>query len=353
MNFFSRAKQMDKRFSSWLILVALFAASTGRADLSSTDWMSSTEDTTSDEAPSTPTPTLGASSATPPTPAAAPVSGAADDKVGREAFGPKARDLSISFDAVPMLNFALNVVNIFGNTGQTADGIIAWPSGFGNTISMKYMLTDAIAIRGLVGAAFSNTTTTTYYAHPVDVADPDVAAGDEKEIQDSTSTNINAMWLGGGAEYRDTLFDRLQGYGGVEARFGFGGGSTSTDYGWRYNQDAADFGVVVDGTSRVLRADQGMFGWLTARAFVGVEYFIVPKVSLGAEYGLSMTFAGQGRGVVETETWNAADEEAVVDNEPGGQSEGGFFATGDLGSALDMTNVAPVGAGSLLLTVYF
>lgn len=263
-------------------------------------------------------------------------------------WGPKKGDFGLAFDAVPMMNFALNAVNIFGDTGQQAAGLVNWPQGFENTITLKYMMSDNLGIRTLFGANVLDRTSSTFYPHPIDVADPEILPGDEIEIEDKLHESTSGFWLGGGFEFRDTLYERLQGYGGMLAVFGMSGSSSNTQYGWAYDTDAADFGVIGEGTTRPLKTDSGLTSWFSARAFVGVEFFVLPQVSLGAEYGLSMTFASKGRGMTTTEVWRAEDNKAEIEEEEGSSSGSNVLVSPDIGNAMGAE-----GQGSLFLSVYF
>lgn len=54
--------------------------------------------------------------------------------------------------------------------------------------------------------------------------------------------------------------------------------------------------------TRTLEVKNGFGFGITVRAFVGVEYFIAPKMSIGAEYGYALGFNTRGYGETTTES---------------------------------------------------
>ena len=213
---------------------------------------------------------------------------------------PVAGDIGIGFDATPVLDFGLNMVNIMNNTGQTAGGLASWQSGASQTLTAKYFLTDSTAVRIRVGINNASSTENSLYTNPVEDADPDEDS--PSEISDTVSSSSSLVLLSGGYEMRRG-YDRIQGFYGGEALLGISSTSSSTSYGWQYNDEAYDFNVISDGSSRALEETSGMALAVGVRGFVGVEYFIAPKISLGAEYGWAIGFNSQGQGSSASEVW--------------------------------------------------
>jgi hypothetical protein len=150
----------------------------------------------------------------------------------------------------------------------------------------------------------------------------------------------------------------LQGICGGEALLGLASSSASTEYGWTYSQEAADLGVIGDGSERSLSGDSGMNLVFGVRGFAGVEYFIASKISLSAEYGWSLSTSKAGRGSSEVERWEVEEagegEEApagtsVVDSEPSAGSGGGVFIGVDNGPDAAFSG----GSGALTLNFHF
>ena len=177
-----------------------------------------------------------------------------------ENYLPEAGDYAIGADASSMLSYFGNMLNGGSNTG--------FGMGFTNgatAITGKKFMTDQMAYRGMVRLGFGSTSVTT----------PNGAN------EDVVKTSYNNVTLGGGVEYRRGS-TRLQGYYGAMAMVGLGGGKTSYEYG----------AGVVDGQTTETKAGS-TFG-LGVRAFVGAEYFVLPKISIGGEFGWGLGFSSTG-----------------------------------------------------------
>ncbi len=137
---------------------------------------------------------------------------------------------------------------------------------------------------------------------------------------DSNTTDPNAKvtdtWknsqngLGLGYEFRKGK-NRLQAFYGGEVNLNFGGGSKD-EYTYGNSMDNNDsiptttvsftcnFAMPVD--YRVTdQKTAGGFGF-GLRGFVGVEYFIFPKISLGGEFGLGFMYNKVGEGEINSES---------------------------------------------------
>ena len=177
-----------------------------------------------------------------------------------ENYLPEAGDYAIGADASSMLSYFGNMLNGGTNTG--------FGMGFTNgatAITGKQFKTDKMAYRGMVRLGFGSTSVTT----------PNGAN------EDVVKTGYNNVTLGGGVEYRRGS-TRLQGYYGAMAFVGLGGGKTSYEYG----------AGVVDG--QITETKAGSTFGLGVRAFVGAEYFVLPKISIGGEFGWGLGFSSTG-----------------------------------------------------------
>jgi hypothetical protein len=93
---------------------------------------------------------------------------------------------------------------------------------------------------------------------------------------------------------------------------------------------------VLSASSRITKAKSGSTIGIGARAFVGVEYFFAPKVSVGGEFGWGLAIATQGDGKVTTESWdNANSTVKTTETKTGG---GGYmgFDTDNFGGCIYM-----------------
>lgn len=275
---------------------------------------------------------------------------AQDDK--KVTYLPEQGDIAVGFDAAPILRY---VGNIFNNTsdngldnlaGQafSAQGLEYFAiDGITPDISImgKYMITDNLAVRANIGVQHRSLTTNRYVAD--DFANIENPLNESKLVDTrfDAKKGFSAII---GAEYRMGV-NRIQGvFGGG---FLFGRNSSKTEY--RYanaltpvNQfPTTSLDDVAFGNYRKLNevTDSNLiFGFA---ANVGVEYFVAPKVSLGAEVNLSIYSVNGGQTYIETEGYNTAKECVETRNElvsPGDKAY--VFGTNNLG-------------GSLYLSFYF
>lgn len=262
---------------------------------------------------------------------------------------PEQGDFVIGFDAVPVIDFALNAVNVMNNTGQTAQhpGFV---SGFSNIIVGKYFLEDNIAIRARFGFEGGNNSFTDYFDNPKDVYNYPTEPDKWGEVKDVTTMSGKDIFLGGGLEFRRG-HNRLQGFYGGEVLIGLASNSTKTKYGVEMDKEAADnFYTNADGSlvssGRVLKARSGNAITLGLRGFAGVEYFVAPKISLAGEFGWALGVVTSPRGSVKTETWDGTNFKAEVETTkgPAKGSSIGFQIDDGISSAL---------GGSAALSILF
>ena len=113
---------------------------------------------------------------------------------------PETGDIALGFNAVPVLDFGLNTINIMNNTGQTASGLADYPAGTSGSTSLKYFMTETEAVRVRVAFNYDSSVENSLYTNPVEDADPD--NDDPGEISDKVTTNFSSILLSGGYEWR-------------------------------------------------------------------------------------------------------------------------------------------------------
>lgn len=242
---------------------------------------------------------------------------------------PEAGDWSIGADATPFLNY---VGNFFGK--QNANIAPTWNFFNGQTITVKKFDEAQKAMRASVRLGFvtngekdmvadrsvpsPTATGTTGY--------PNQAAQKENKWSDR-QTNI---MLSVGMEKRKGK-TRLQGYYGADVgimisntrdKFTYGNGlvanSTSTaspnvavsgaDAFANYNTganvaSASSVGIQgAYGSARMIDRKAGLTFGIGVRGFIGAEYFILPKMSLGAEFGWGIGYSMTGASSTKWET---------------------------------------------------
>ncbi len=248
---------------------------------------------------------------------------------------PEAGDYAISMDAIPVIDFALNAVNIQNNVGSTAQHP-GYVGGFNQVIVGKYFADATTAYRAKVAINTNSTKTTTYFDDLNDVA---TGVASPAEVSDEMKSKTTQIILGGGMEMRRG-HNRLQGFYGGEVLLGFNSSSTSNTYGMSYDATGETNGWLVGGDNRVTESKSGMGITFGLRGFAGVEYFFAPKISVGAEFGWGLGITTTPRGETTTEYWD--DPNATGTNSqrtetkegPNKSSSSGFQADNDISSAL-------------------
>ncbi len=221
-----------------------------------------------------------------------------------EAYLPEAGDWAIGIDATPFLNY---FGNFFGKTGPNGAPSFNFLTT-NQTITGKYFVESGMAYRGSIRLGFNGNKMTDMVANrgvataPVYPAVPEMV---ENEMKMST-TNIG---IGGGLEWRKGT-TRLQGFYGADLGIGFNSTKTTYSYGnaltatTAANPVAVDPADDIDGTNlttdtygnaaRVTEFKAGSTFGVGLRGFIGAEYFVLPKLAVGGEFGWGLVFTTTG-----------------------------------------------------------
>jgi hypothetical protein len=221
-----------------------------------------------------------------------------------ETILPEAGDWAISFDAVPFLNYFGQMLS---NAGASSPAV-GYTNGYPWAIKGKMFKDEKTAYRGGLRLGFgSNTWRNEVVQAQAGTFVPPAYPSEPARVEDTWKRSYNSIVLSGGMEMRRGK-TRLQGYYGGEVLIGFGGWKDAFEYGnTLFSGAIAASSVFVDGSSAYAT------DWTTAgvnnfttdyngndarytemkvssmtiglRGFIGVEYFIFPKISIGAEYG--------------------------------------------------------------------
>lgn len=262
-------------------------------------------------------------------------------------YTPVEGDWAIGIDATPFLSYFGNFIG--GNDGNTAP---SWNFLTNNqTITGKYFVADDMAYRGSLRIGFGSQSAS-------NMIDQDGAAAPSYPnlptmVEDTWKQGNTNIGLSGGIEWRKGS-GRLQGFYGGELGIALGSGSTTYTYGNAMTTTGAtstDWGTgnlngdPYYGNGRLTeQSGGGMFG-IGLRGFIGAEYFVLPKLSLGGEFGWGLTFMSMG---AVTETWESTDGTAIatIDHEV---SQG----TSSFGIDTDSNNSVFGPAGSIRMTFHF
>lgn len=246
-----------------------------------------------------------------------------------ENYLPEAGDWAIGIDAVPMLNY---IGNFFGKAGDNMHAGTIWtPSNPSMVFTGKYFVEDDMAFRGGIRLGFGSNSETTMVGDrgatpPATNPWPSALPTVENKMKNGY-TNVGLTF---GIEKRKGT-TRLQGFYGAELGFLIASTSEKYTYGNALTEasaatpvtvDAADdFGTNViygetDGNGNAIDLRQishksGVNFSLGLRAFIGAEYFIIPKLSIGGELGWGLAFNISGKSTDVYETVGETDGQAA------------------------------------------
>ncbi|MBI4930295.1 MAG: hypothetical protein HY841_06000 [Bacteroidetes bacterium] len=229
-----------------------------------------------------------------------------------ESFLPDSGDYAISFDAMPFLNYAGNLFS--GNTSANNSPTASWVDPTTMTITGKQFTSAKTAYRGTVRIGFvsvkesglvPDAAATTAPVYPSSILT-------RSDVHKVSKANIG---VGIGKEWRRGK-TRLQGLYGAEGMIWMSAQSQTYEYG-----NALSSTVEVDTTTgttynfgsnittdeygnmaRIKKEKEGTLFGLGIRGFVGAEYFLIPKISVGAEYGWGIGVVLIGEGTTQIES---------------------------------------------------
>lgn len=274
----------------------------------------------------------------------------AEDKEQKQ-YLPEEGDWALGIDVVPILKYIGNAFNGTNGTNELSHvGGTPFTSGhFGNqglmpTVSImgKYMLTDEWAVRANVGLMISSANDKAY--------SPDDKAlltnpFSEAKVVDGARYDRNGMSMLLGAEYRKGA-RRIQGVFGAGLLFAFQ--NSKETYSWgnaltEINQSPtshafANMPTLPTGYRALKQNGAGSDFYLGLTGSAGVEWFVAPKIALGAEVNLSLYYIFGTQTYVESEGYNATLGKVETRTDlyaPG--SNGIYFGTESLGGSLYMT----------------
>lgn len=205
-------------------------------------------------------------------------------------------DWGLTFDANPLLNYAGNLFN--GHTGNNIGSGLTWANPW-FAIQGKKMVAADKAYRMKLRIGFGSQKQTAL-VQQAGQSDPNVTVEDTK-----SSSNFNLV-LGAGLEKR-VGSTRVVGVYGAEAYIALGTSKDKYEYGNALNEDNTDNVEQFDQANGVTEQKYGSTFGFGVGAFVGVEWFCAPKVSLSGEYTWGLMLSSTGFGETTSETWNSAD----------------------------------------------
>jgi hypothetical protein len=231
---------------------------------------------------------------------------------------PEAGDWSIGIDASPFLNYAGNLFS--GAT--SSNGAPTWNFLNNNyTIIGKMFKDEKTAYRGILRIGLNSAS----YKNNVDkdFATAPTFPATTEQVEDKLKMGQTFVGLGGGIEMRRGK-TRLQGYYGGDAMFWMSSSKATMTYGnvmsstgtasQTTTPNSTDWGTLNWSTLAPGSISEGASGsrttsWksgstigLAVRGFIGAEYFVLPKISIGGEFGWGIGISTTGASKSLTET---------------------------------------------------
>ncbi len=303
---------------------------------------------------------------------------------------PKKGDIALGFNAIPVIDFFLNSANYIGsgksnpNDAGSLVGYTSSGANFNNQITGKYFLDAHTAIRARLGYNTQSGSITNPVQNAVDMYQA-LQSGDPNQIQTASQERVNDEYsfarsnitLSGGIEKRRG-YGRLQGYYGAELGIGFMKSNSNINYGNAFsslyesqytsswapeavstlNPNAVVVNPATGGQTRTLDTNYNSLFTIGIRGFIGIEYFIFPKISISAEFGWGYAFSWkQGYAVTNETYFNGQNGPAdVVQTTNGGSTTTRGFQVDNnaapLGTAVGNPGLAGA-SGSIILFFYF
>ena len=228
---------------------------------------------------------------------------------------PEQGEMALGMEATPFFSYLGNMFNDnTNNNAPTADFL-----SNGATMYAKYFLQEKRALRVKFGYASSNKIEKVY------VNDASAQALDplsQDKVIDKKTSRYRDINLNLGYEFRKGK-SRIQGFYGAELSLSLETSSDKFEYGNPYsilNPNPYTFDHTLGGYlptgERYLERNYASTYGIGANGFIGVEYFILPKFSLGAEMNWTLMFKKTGKSnyVKESFNGNETSEMTVLDN---------------------------------------
>lgn len=222
---------------------------------------------------------------------------------------PQAGDWGIGISATAPLNYLGAVISTGGNaTGAFGAANSNLPNS-GTVVFGKYFLSSTTAYRAMLS---TNT------ARATDLSGKIADDGDANNLVQDKRTVINrGLTVGFGIEKRRG-YNRLIGVYGAQAILGFNQGTatkfqyaneisaanqTPTD-GFGSNNNQINVAGITD--NRTLETGINSTFNIGAQLFVGLEYFVAPRISLGGEFNWTLRYAPETKSYTTVEYFNSS-----------------------------------------------
>lgn len=248
---------------------------------------------------------------------------------------PETGDIGLGFNVIPFFNWFGNSFN--NSTNNTYASRDKFFSVLGNNVVMgKYMLTEKTAARVHFGIN-TNAYSFTEFVQDDASNDPDMRVADVVAGSDGRYTVALGYEMRRGKR-------RIQGYYGADLVLNFNISNESFTYGNGFTgsnivPSSTNFGGNINnagGQRQLTSGGQTTFG-IGVRPFIGVEYFVAPKLSIGAEFGWGIVYSTTFQSTEVWESFDAASGEIVIDNEKQGAASSFSLGLDNMNGAVFMS----------------
>lgn len=285
---------------------------------------------------------------------------------------PEADDWAISFNVDPIFDFIGNVFSKDTNSHTPGTGYVN-----GNqTLIGKKFIDEKSAYRVLFRLGFQNETQKNMVMDDAKVGSTVLFPVQPAQVEDKFSVRSISIAVGAGKEKRKGK-TRLQGFYGADAMIWITSSRTKAKYGnkmsstdvsstsgqaettkptstdWYDDDNDGNTMEVLQNTYRVTETRSGMTFGLGVRGFIGAEYFILPKISLGAEFGWGIGYQTTGKGKETTEEQGGSPNSvSPIERVTAGSSKFGFDTDMNQGTIFGFKG-SNTGTASLKATFHF
>lgn len=252
---------------------------------------------------------------------------------------PKAGDIALGFNAFPVIDMLVQAAKIGSNsnTNQNSANTVQFTQNAGQNIVGKYFLDATSAVRFRFGLNSTVRTDRNLVQDSKAVYDASLSNIPEEvleasllRVEDVRYNKTNQFTLALGYEKRRG-YRRLVGFYGAEIGFSRANAKAEYTYGNDFSDQfntvfTSDFGSPLGGFTGTQTQQYDNFtpisrpnsvkvsgAWaFGARGFIGIEYFVFPKISIAAEYGFGYSFGATKRLTRNQETYLQGSTGAMV-----------------------------------------
>lgn len=223
---------------------------------------------------------------------------------------PEKGNIGLSVNVVPLFHWLGNSFNA-NSSNLYASGNRFFNILGSSVIMGRWMTSDKNALRVALGFGHNHLYDVYHY---------------NDQVVDTRTGSVGAYVLNIGAERRGGK-GRLQGYYGIDFIVGLRTeGANVYTYGNNFSSSnpnliSTNWGSNIRGNDRVLTQDTKVTVSAGIRPFVGVEYFLAPKISIGAEFGGSFVYSGTFRAKETIELYTGSASSVVREQYTGGGSQ--------------------------------